>query len=126
MFKGMFYRVSGSPAPSDGIPWRTDFNAALAESKQSGKPVLLDFSASWCPPCQVMKHDVWPDPKVREAVTTDYIPVLIDIDAAGNQAVAARYGIDAIPAILIVDADGKVLKQGSLMSSGSLVNFLAR
>src|SRR5512141_2175586 len=67
MLKGMFYRVSGSPAPEDGIPWRTDFDAALAEARQSGRPVLLDFYASWCPPCQVMKHEVWPEAKVREA-----------------------------------------------------------
>jgi protein disulfide-isomerase len=124
MIKGMIYRVSGSPAPDDGIPWRTDFNAALAEAKQSGKPVLLDFSASWCPPCQVMKHDVWPDAKVREAVTAGYIPVAVDVDK--NQGLAARYGITGIPSVLIVDAEGKVLKQGNFMSSGSLLDFLAR
>jgi thiol:disulfide interchange protein len=126
MLKGTFYRVSGSPAPNDGIPWRTDFTAALAEAKQSGKPVLLDFSASWCPPCQVMKQDVWPQPEVHQTVTANYIPVLIDIDAAGNQAVAARYEISAIPAILIVNADGKVLHRGSYMSKSRLLDFLAR
>lgn len=122
MLKGIFYRVSGSPAPADGIAWRTDFNAALAESKQSGKPVLLDFSATWCPPCQVMKHDVWPDAKVREAVTASYIPVAVDVDS--NQELASRYGIYGIPSILIVDAQGKVLKQGSFMSSNGLLAFL--
>ena len=125
MLKGTFYRVSGAPVPDDGIPWRTGFSAALAEAKQSGKPVLLDFWASWCPPCQVMKHDVWPDPKVRQAVIDGYIPVAVDVDAAENQEVSSRYGISTIPSIVIVNAQGQVLKQGSFMSRSSLLEFLA-
>ena len=28
------------------IPWRNDVDAALAEAKAAGKPLLLDFSAA--------------------------------------------------------------------------------
>ncbi|MFI5378753.1 MAG: thioredoxin family protein [Tepidisphaerales bacterium] len=126
MFKGMFYGLLGGAAPNDGIPWRTNFDAALAESKQSGKPVLLDFSASWCPPCQVMKRETWPSAKVREAVTAGYIPVFVDVDAAGSRAISARYGISGIPSILIVDAQGTVIKQGGFMDVAELLAFLAR
>jgi hypothetical protein len=28
------------------IPWREDIDAALAEAAQSGRPVLLDFTAA--------------------------------------------------------------------------------
>lgn len=124
MIKGSFYKFFNVPAPADGIAWRTDFTAALAESKQTGKPVLLDFSASWCPPCQAMRHDVWPDQQVRQAVKTGYIPVLLDVDAPASQEVARRYDISSVPTIVIVDAEGHVLRQSSYMSAGAMIGFL--
>lgn len=124
MLKGVGYRVLGVSAPADTIPWRTDFAAALAESRTSGKPVLLDFSASWCPPCQVMKHEVWPDPAVNMAVTASYIPVLMDADSPATQDVGRRYQVDTIPRIIVVDSDGRVLKDGSYMSRGAMLDFL--
>lgn len=122
MIKGTLYRFE--KAPADGMAWRTDFQAALAESKQTGKPVLLDFSASWCPPCQVMKHDIWPDEKVRQAIETSYIPVLLDVDAAASQEVAQRYNVRSVPTILVVDKDGRVVRQEGFMSRNKTLAFL--
>src|SRR5690554_4432192 len=74
MLKGAFYRATGAPPPEDQIAWRTDYEAALLESRQTGKPVMIDFTADWCPPCQVMKHDVWPDDSVRRTLEEQTIP----------------------------------------------------
>jgi protein disulfide-isomerase len=124
MLKGMFYRVIGSPAGQSSVAWRTNLNDALAESRQTGKPVLADFSAEWCGPCQVMKHDVWTDAAVGREVERLYVPLAVDVDA--NGAVAQRYGINSIPAILILDASGKVLRRGSFMTRQEVLDFLAK
>src|SRR5690606_191277 len=54
--KGMVYRQVEAPASSIG--WRTDFDAALVEAARTNRPLLVDFTADWCPPCHVMKHEV--------------------------------------------------------------------
>jgi len=122
--KGVLYRVFGATPPADGIAWRTDFTAALEESKRTGKPVLLDFTADWCPPCRAMKQDVWPDDRVREVVAGEYIPVLLNIDLPANREPAERYNVRSIPSIVVVDHNGSVLRRGSSMSRDQMVTFL--
>jgi thiol:disulfide interchange protein len=122
--KGTFYRFLKAPAPADGVAWQADFQAGLAESKQTGRPVLLDFSASWCPPCQVMKHEVWPDTQVRQAIMAGYIPVLLDIDTPASQEVAQRYNVRSVPTILILAADGRIVRQAGFMSRSAMLAFL--
>jgi thiol:disulfide interchange protein len=110
---------------ADPIPWRHDYAAALQEGKTSGKPILIDFSASWCPPCQRMKQTAWPDNRVVQLASSSYVALGLDVDDASAKAPADKYGITEIPAILIVDSDGKVLKQGSFMSADELTAFLS-
>ncbi len=124
MLKGMYYKTTGAEAPASAVAWRTGFDAALAESAQTGKPVLVDFTASWCPPCKVMKHDVWPDGRVASAVNTGYVPLLVDVDDPKNAEVAQKYGIRGIPTILVLDAKGQVIRTGSYMSASDLLDFL--
>ena len=112
------------PAPSDNIPWRRSVEKGLAEAKQSGKPVFLDFSASWCPPCQEMKRISWPDPRVEQVITRNFIPVQIDGDQPDAQAASEKYDVIYIPALFILDPDGKVIRRGSFMSTDELLKFL--
>ena len=120
--KGLYY--SNMTAPTSSIDWQTDFESALVEAEQTNKAVLVDFTASWCPPCRVMKHEVWPDETVARVVATDYVPVLLDVDDPKNAAVAARYSVDSIPTILIVNAEGDVLKRTGFISKAEIVEFL--
>jgi protein disulfide-isomerase len=98
--------------------------SALAESAKTGKPILVDFTASWCPPCKVMKHEVWPDAQVAKAANDGYVPLLVDVDDPRNAAVAERYGIRGIPTVLVLDGKGKVLRTGAYMSKDDMLGFL--
>lgn len=122
ILKGYYYRAVDQPPPPSAIEWRTNLTDALQEAQRTGRPVLVDFSAHWCPPCIAMKHDVWPDDAVEDAVARSYIPVLIDVDT--DSSVAERYGVHAIPTILVLDGNGQVMRRGSFFSASRMVQFL--
>lgn len=120
--KGFYYRAADVPPPPTSIQWHSDLSSALVEAQRTEKSVLVDFSADWCPPCIVMKHDVWPDDAVERTVSQSYVPLLIDVDR--DATVAARYGVQGIPTILVLDAKGQVIRRGSFLSASGMVRFL--
>lgn len=75
---------------------------SFADIIQGNKPVLVDFSAEWCGPCQQMP----PILKEVKAKMGESVTILkMDIDR--NPAVAATYGIQSVPT-LIVFRDGEI------------------
>lgn len=61
-------------------PQFTDFNEALRESAQSGKPVLIDFTGYGCVNCRKMEAAVWTDPQVSRIISDRYILVSLYVD----------------------------------------------
>ncbi len=76
-----------------------------AEVLSSSQPVLVDFWATWCPPCKVIA------PTVAE-LASDFQGrakvAKLDVDTA--PALSQKYGIQAIPTLLFFK-DGKVVDQ---------------
>jgi thiol:disulfide interchange protein len=124
MLKGHYYRTAGVAAPQSKIAWRDSFAAAKVEAKAKGKPILLVFGASWCPPCNTMKHEVWPDAAVAKVVGQGFVPLYVDVDESADAGLASQYGIRGIPAVLVVDAEGNVLRQSAYMSRTQALQFL--
>ena len=105
-FRGAWSRAGGAPVEG----WLADIGDAQAEAKRTGKPMLVYFTASWCPPCQQMKKSTLPDAAVKQSLDK-YVPVMIDIDEHGD--VAQRFGVSSVPTFMAVESDGTVLKMGS-------------
>lgn len=110
---------------TDQIEWHTDLNSALAEAKTQDKKVLLRFSADWCPPCKVMDIRVWPNESIQSELASNYIAVSSDIDEKANQILAAKYKINSVPALLLLDENGNELARGGFMSPSQLKKFLS-
>jgi thioredoxin 1 len=70
-------------------------DAFTAEVLESDTPVLVDFTASWCPPCRVMK----PILSELDDDRDDLRVVSIDVDE--NQETAARYGVLSMPTFML-------------------------
>jgi thiol:disulfide interchange protein len=124
VLKGWYYGAAGAAPPASMVAWRSDLDGALAEARAAHKRVLVDFSASWCPPCIAMKHEVWPDADVARAINAGYVPVAVDADH--NNGLSDRYHVESIPAVLLLDADGRVVKRSdSYLPKAGILRFLA-
>lgn len=62
-------------------------------------PVLVDFGATWCPPCRAM------DPVIAR-LSREFQVVKVDVDDEAE--LAARYRVSSIPRILIF-LDGNII-----------------
>ena len=93
--------IASLRASSSGeIAWETNYQTALALAKEKGKPLMLDFWATWCKPCTRMDQEIWPD---KEAVEASKKFVCVSINVDNNMPVASHYQVQGIPAIIFTD-----------------------
>lgn len=96
--------------PPNGVAWAGSYTVAQQQAADSGKPIILYFTANWCVPCRIMKRQVWADDQVTALVNAQFIPVAIDVDSPDNASVLARYNVKGTPVTIIADPQGNALR----------------
>src|SRR5574344_2019798 len=61
-------------------PKFTDYDAGMAYARQTGKPVMLDFTGFGCVNCRKMELAVWTDTKVADLLNKDYVLISLYVD----------------------------------------------
>ncbi len=79
-------------------------------SQETNKPILIKFDAKWCPNCRQMDRVTFSDQKIIEKLD-DFAPVKIDVDTKSGNSLANDYKVTAIPTIVVLGQDGKVIYQ---------------
>jgi len=102
------------PVGASRIQWIYSIDSALVLSKQSQKPVMIDFMAEWCPPCRAMEDSTFNDIDIIKK-SSKFITVRIDVDKQRETAVqyngnARKYGGVGIPNLLFLNPDNEKLK----------------
>jgi thioredoxin 1 len=75
------------------------------EHIQNEKPVLVDFFATWCGPCQAM-------------------PPILKVDVDKNPELAQQYQIRGVPALMIFKKGQVQWKQSGVMQAAALIETL--
>ena len=125
----------------------TDYAQALQAARESGKPLLIDFTGFGCVNCRKMEASVWTDARVADRISNDYILVSLFVDdktpldspvtieengtrvkirTVGDKwSLLQRYkfGANAQPFYVITDSDGN-LKGGPYSFNTSVDDFL--
>ena len=87
-------------APESRIRWRGDLRTAVAEARNSEKPLLIKFSTSWCGYCKKMQRETFANKTVIAQVGQCFVPVTVDGDRSRD--LTERLGIRSFPTTLIV------------------------
>jgi thiol-disulfide isomerase/thioredoxin len=94
-----------SPFNSDAAPVA---EAAFARAKARGERVLLDFSAVWCPPCNLLAAEVLHAADAADHLVGLHVAV-VDVDHPSSWELKSRYAVGSYPTVVVVDAEGNEL-----------------
>ena len=91
-----------------GIEWRAWSPEAVQEARAQGRPVLVDFTASWCLTCQVNAKTSLEIPSVKQKLKEINAVALLENSRRKNAQVVAelnRHGRAGVPLVLVYPKD---------------------
>ena len=91
-----------------------DPGKALREARAGESLLLIDFYAAWCPPCNMLAEEVWPDQAVRGAAQ-GLVKAALDSDSDVSWPWKAHFKVGGYPTVIL--ADHRLRELGRFVSS---------
>ncbi len=132
-----------------GLQGYFDLEEGMEAARKAGKPLFVDITGHGCVNCREMESRVWSDPQVLEILKNEYIivalytddkqkvakedwvttpsgDILKELGRINSHIARTRFGVNAQPNYILMDADGKLLApiRGYDLSIPGFVEFL--
>ncbi len=87
---------------------------------QSETPVLVDFFATWCGPCQMLAPIL---KQVKDSLGSKVSIIKIDVDK--NQQIASQYQVRGVPTLILFQNGKQLWRQSGVLSKEDLIQIIS-
>jgi thioredoxin 1 len=94
-------------------------NASFQSLIESKKPVLVDFFATWCGPCQMLDPTL---KQVKDQLGERVSIIKIDVDK--NPEIAESYRVRGVPTMMLFQEGVQLWRQSGVLSKDEIVNLI--
>ena len=94
-------------------------NASFDELIQGDKPVLIDFYATWCGPCQMLGPIL---KQVKDSLGDRVSIIKIDVDK--NEVLAAKYQVRGVPTMMLFQDGQQLWRQSGVLSKEEIIQTI--
>lgn len=93
---------------SPSIVWTPYTREAVEAAKQENRPVIIDFTAAWCKPCEEMEKTTFADSAVKKEASR-FTRLSVDLTRHSKTGEKAQkdYKAPAPPIIVLIGSDGE-------------------
>lgn len=115
----------GPVSSSNSYAWKPYSKKAIADSVAHKKPVVIDFTAAWCPNCHELDRTVFSLPQIQTKLS-QVTALRMDVtnqDDPAVQKIIQEYDIEGVPTVIFLDSKGKEIKDSRVMGLVSPEEF---
>ncbi len=101
-----------------------ELDAALAQAKSDGRPVMLDFYADWCTSCLEMEHNTFSDAIVQARLKgAVLLQADVTLNSPDDRALLERFKLFGPPGIIFFDAQGAERSEARVIGFQKAADF---
>jgi thiol:disulfide interchange protein DsbD len=112
-----------------GVAWQSYSDQMIAEAQREGRPVIIDFYASWCAPCRELEEKTFHNPSVVKATESSFLMIKVDLTRSGNpdhERLLKQYEVKGVPTVVFLGVDGNERRELRLVDYLPPDQFLSR
>lgn len=110
----VYYAINAAPLITDkeytylgDLKWYKTYENGSAAAKELNKPMFIYFWTIWCPYCEKMQTEVFPQAEINSLLKENFVLIAVDMDV--NKEDTRRFGVQYPPYELFLTADGEVI-----------------
>jgi thiol:disulfide interchange protein len=81
----------------------------MQKSLETGKPIFLDFWATWCKSCMYMEKTTFSDPEVQKRLESEFVVIKLQAEQPKKspaKEILNHYGVIGLPTYMILLPQG--------------------